>query len=83
MRGNTDAKFVDDCRQFGAAARRPDDLYCGLAWCANTDPIFKLDETEAPLLDMPVALEAASGDVDFLVSTAFRFKNSISFKNPF
>ena len=44
-----------------------DKLLSPLAWSANTSPISSLDKDDLPLLDEQVALEAAGGDLEFLV----------------
>ena len=44
-----------------------DELLTPMAWSANTSPISSLDKDDLPLLDEQVALEAAGGDLEFLV----------------
>ncbi len=45
-----------------------DELCSAVAWNANTGAIFALGKNDLPLVDIAIALDAASGDVSFLVS---------------
>jgi hypothetical protein len=45
-----------------------DELCSAVAWNANTGAIFALEKNDLPLVDIATALDAASGDVSFLVS---------------
>ena len=54
-----------------------DELCSAMAWSANTEAIFALEKIDLPLVDTFIALEAAGGDILFLVSTLYKGRNQI------